>query len=88
MACGRFILAVGWNYRFFIMFPADRLHDWGILFVIPLEFQESIDRLMAQPTAKKPCGALMRVLGCGTRPLFTAGKGGPALEIFTFSVVS
>ena len=50
--------------------------------------KESINRFMAQPTAKKPCGALMRVLRCGTRPLFTAGKGGPDFEIFTFSVVS
>ena len=49
--------------------------------------KESINRFMAQPTAKKPCGALMRVLGCEPALFLQREKEAPIL-IFTFSVVS
>ena len=37
---GYFILYYVENIAFFSNLPADGLHDWGILFVISLEFQE------------------------------------------------
>ena len=42
------------NIAFFSDFPADGLHDWGILFVTPLEFQEIKYQPfpMAQPRKK------------------------------------
>ena len=55
-----------------------------ICFVIPLEFQESINRFMAQPTAKKPCGALMRVLGCEPALFLQREKEAPILRFSPF----
>ena len=35
---GCFISTIYWKYRLLSIFFADGLHDWGILWVIPLEF--------------------------------------------------
>ena len=40
MAYGCFISTVWRKYRRFLQFSVDGLHDWGILLVIPLGFQE------------------------------------------------
>ena len=49
-----FYLYYAENIAFFSNFPADGLHDWGILLVTPLEFQEIKYQPfpMAQPREK------------------------------------
>ena len=51
---GCFISYYTENIAFFSSFPADGLHDWGILLVTPLEFQEIKHQPfpMAQPREK------------------------------------
>ena len=61
MAYGRFIFTIYLKYRLLLNFLADGLHDWGILFVIPLEFQERKHQPFSTVQPLLDCGIILHI---------------------------